>query len=226
MRYLVKEIPLDERPREKAIKHGVQSLSNIELLAVLIRTGYQGNSSLTIAESILKKSQGINTLSRLTCSELQQVKGIKTAKAVELLACFELSKRMAYGETLNKNIIENPESLIKWLNLELGNLVQENFLAVFLNVKNHILGYKILFKGTVDSSIVHPREVFKEALVYSSSRIMIVHNHPSRDLEPSIADIELTSQLCQCGEMMGIYILDHLIVSNTGYFSFKAKGLL
>lgn len=226
MKYLVREIPVDERPREKAIKHGVNSLSNMELLAILIRTGYQGNSSLVIAENILKKSQGINTLSRLTSHELQEIKGIKAVKAVELLACFELSKRMAYGETLNKNVIENPESLIKWLNLELGNLVQENFLVVFLNVKNHILGYRILFKGTVDSSLVHPREIFKEALYYSSSRIMIVHNHPSSVLEPSVADIELTSQLCQCGEMMGIHILDHLIVSNTGFFSFKATGLL
>lgn len=223
---LVKEMPSDERPREKAEKFGIECLSNVELLALLIRSGVEGVSSLEIASQVLKKSQGLTFLSRLNKQELCQIKGIKTTKAIVLMACFELAKRVTCCESLNHDVMENPTALVQWLKLELGNQQQENFLVVYLNVKNHIIGSKIVFKGTVDSSVVHPREIFKEAVLKSASRMIIVHNHPSTDVLPSQADIALTQKLIECGELMGIEVLDHLIVSNSSFLSFKAQGLL
>ncbi len=223
---LVKEIPLEERPREKAQKYGIKSLSNTELLAILIRTGYEGSSSLCIAEALLKKANGLIDLPRLTMYDLSLIKGIKKVKALEILSCIELARRISYEETCKRDVITDPSKLLLWLKNEIGSELQENFLVVYLNVKNHIINYRILFKGTIDSSLVHPREIFKEAVIQSSSRILIVHNHPSSDLEPSMADIELTHQLVECGEMMGIPVMDHIIVSAQNYFSFKAKGLL
>ncbi len=223
---IVAEIPQEERPREKAKKYGIQVLSNIELLAILLRHGYQGNSSLRIAENILKKTNGISGLARIGIKDLTSVKGVKDVKAIEILACFELAKRINHENTFQKDVIKEPRHLVEWLKNEIGNLTQENFLVVYLNVKNHILGHRILFKGTVDRSLVHPREVFKEALLFSSSKMMLVHNHPSGDLTPSEADLLLTNQLCDCAEMMGMAILDHLIVSGVDFFSFKGNGLI
>lgn len=223
---LVKEMPVEERPREKAELYGIKSLSNVELLAILIRSGYEGTSSLQIAENLIRKSNGLSFLSRLSLQDLFEIKGIKKVKALELLACFELSKRMAFCEAMNRDIMDNPNALIHWLRLELGNETQERFLVVYLNVKNHILSYDILFTGTVDSSLVHPREIFKEACLKSASRIILVHNHPSTDLKPSSADIELTKKLVDGSEVIGIEVLDHIIVSNQGFMSFRASGLL
>ncbi len=219
-------MPVEERPREKAKKYGITVLSDKELLAILLRHGYHGHSSLSIAEEILKKARGIENLSRLSIQDLKEVKGVKEVKAIEILACFELSKRMHYERLFEKDVIKEPSDLITWLMKELGTLEQENFLVVYLNIKNHIQGHKILFKGTVDKSLVHPREIFKEALRLSSSRIMVVHNHPSGDCTPSNADISITKQLYDCGEMMGILLLDHLIVSSYTWFSFKGNGLI
>lgn len=223
---LVEEIPVEERPREKAKKYGVQILSNVELLAIILRHGYQGKSSLSIASEIIKKANGIAQLSSLSLKDLKSIKGVKDVKGIEILACFELAKRIHYEKGLRKDVVTDPGSLIEWLKSELGDQSQENFLVVYLNVKNHIQGYRILFKGTADRSLVHPREVFKEALLFSSSKMMIVHNHPSGDLTPSEADIAMTNQLCDAANVMGMSILDHLIISRTDFFSFKANGLL
>lgn len=223
---LVREIPFDERPREKAMSFGVKTLTNVELLAILIRNGYQGYSSLKIAEELLKKANGIGGLTKLSNHELTSIKGIKKIKALELVACIELARRISYEDVKKKDVIKDPSNLIEWLKNEIGSETQENFLVVYLNVKNHVITYRILFKGTLDCSLVHPREIFKEALLHSSSKILLVHNHPSSDIEPSIADIEMTQQIVECGDMMGIIVLDHIIVSNHSHLSFRAKGLL
>lgn len=223
---IVAEIPKEERPREKANRYGIKVLSNVELLAILLRHGYRGNSSLSVAEDVLRKANGIGGLSQLTDQDLMSVKGIKTVKATEILACFELARRMSYEKGLNRDVVKDPSHLVKWLRQEIGILEQENFLVVFLNVKNHILNYKVIFKGTVDRSLVHPREIFKEALLVSASKLLLVHNHPSGDLTPSEADMELTIQLGQCAEMMGMKVLDHLIVSRAEWLSFKEIGLI
>lgn len=226
MTYKVKEIPFEERPREKGIIFGVEILSNRELLAILIRSGYHGVSSLDLASELLVKSNGISNLKKMNLNDLMKIKGIKKAKAIELLACFELAGRMTYEETRNIDVILKPNDLVRWLNLKIGNEFQENFIVIYLNVKNHIIDYSILFKGTLDSSVVHPREIFKEAVIKSSSSIIIAHNHPSGILTPSLADVELTNKLNEIGIMMNIRLQDHVIVNNNSYFSFREQSLL
>ncbi|MBQ7890222.1 MAG: DNA repair protein RadC [Erysipelotrichaceae bacterium] len=221
---MIQNIPISERPREKALQHGVESLSNRELLAILIRHGTSGNSALDIADSLLK--DGLLALLNSSLSDLTNIKGIKQVKALELLAWFELSQRIAYEKMIESDSLSNPDAIVHWCRLKLGSLSQENFLVIFLNVRNKVLGYKVLFTGTVDSAIVHPREVFKEAINASSSKILLVHNHPSGHLEPSPQDLMITDNLCSAGKMMKIPVVDHLIVSNTDYFSFKEHGIL
>ena len=223
---IVKDMPITERPREKALKYGVESLSNRELLAILIRNGYQGYSSLNIAEDILNLSNGIGNLDKIQINDLLKIKGVKHAKALEILTCIELSKRMAYEESLNTNVINQPNKLIKWLNREIGGSQQEQFMVVYLNIKNIIISYRILFKGTIDSSIIHPREIFKEALLLSSSRILLVHNHPSGDVTPSEADIQSTLKIIDAGKLMGVKVIDHIIVSSNRYFSFANAEII
>ncbi len=221
---IVKEMPENERPREKALKYGIQSLSNRELLAILIRTGYQGNSSLKIADNILWTCNGVGNLSKMNINDFLNIKGIKKVKAIELLSCIEIARRIAYEESLDVDVIENPTNLINWLNREIGSDLQENFLVVYLDIKNRIITHRILFKGTLDQSLVSPREIFKEALLLSSSRIMLVHNHPSGETTPSEADILITQRIVDAGKLMGVSVLDHIIVGSNKYFSFmKAK---
>lgn len=219
-------MPAAERPREKALRTGIESLSSRELLAVLLRSGVCGSSSLMIADQILMKAGGVSGLPAMTLKQLMAIKGINKVKSLEILACFELARRIALEKSLEQDIVENPEQLISWLKQEIGAKQQEHFLAVYLDAKNHILEYRILFKGTLDASLVHPREVFKEALLVSACRILVIHNHPSQDLTPSRADQRMTQRLKQAGELVGIELLDHLIVSSTDYFSFRAHGLL
>lgn len=221
---MMKQLPVSERPREKALRYGVDSLSNRELLALLIRHGTAGYSALDIADELLK--EGLQRLPQLKLNELMDVKGIKQVKALELLSWFELSRRIASEKIMNRDVIKDPDSLIQWCMLKLGSLQQEHFLAVFLNVHNEVISYKILFTGTVDMSVVHPREIFKEAVNVSCSKLLVVHNHPTGHLEPSIADLQMTENLCNAGSLMKIPVVDHLIVSSTEYFSFREHGIL
>lgn len=223
---IVKEMPISERPREKALKYGISSLSNRELLALIIRNGYNGKSSLLIGEEILVMSNGIGNLSRLRINDLLNIKGIKKVKALELLACIEISKRIAYEECLDTNVIENPSKMIDWLNKEIGFDKQENFVVVYLDVKNKIITYKTLFVGTIDKSVVHPREIFKEALLVSSSKVLLIHNHPSGDVTPSDADISVTLKIKEAGKLVGIAVLDHIIVGNNRHFSFAHAKII
>jgi len=212
-----------DRPREKLRQFGSKALSTTELLAILLRSGMQGKSALDLASELLQLSKGINGLSTLDYGMLMEIKGIKQAKACELMALVELSRRMAEEHALEVDIIDHPQSLITWLKKEMGSLQQEQFLVVFLNTKNHIIGYKVLFLGGLDRSIVHPREVYKQALKYSAARIIAVHNHPSGDVSPSENDHIVTRVLEEAGLTMGIPLLDHIIVSDRAYYSIRQK---
>ena len=213
------------KPREKAQMYGFQSLSNQELLAILIRTGYKGSSALHVAQDILDRFLLIE-LPSLDLSQILQIKGIKEAKGLELLASFELSKRISYQQVLDKNVVDTPDVLLKWLKSEIGFCHQEHFLVTFLNTKNHIISYRTIFIGTLDTSIVHPREIFKAAIQLSASKIICVHNHPSSDSKPSNKDVELTKMLQEAGALVGIPLLDHIIIGQNSFFSFKANQLI
>lgn len=223
---LFKDIPLNQRPREKAKLHGLSSLSDIELLALIIRSGSKEADVYHIASSLLQKSQGMSGLPRLTLYQCMQIKGIKEAKALELLGVFELVKRVLRNEVNEINVVDHPSQLVKWLMGELMDKTQEHFLVVYLNVQNKIISYKTLFIGTLDRSIIHPREIFKEAVALSAAKIIAVHNHPSGSLKASPQDIEVTNVLVEAGNMMGIPLLDHIIVTNNGYTSLRQKLLV
>ena len=220
----MKQIPITERPREKALMHGIDSLSNRELLALLIRSGTANHSAFEIADDLLK--EGLAAFSRMNFSDLCSIDGISKVKALEILAWNQLAHRISYEKLQDKDVLSDPESLIQWCKLKLGSLQQEHFLVIFLDSRNAVQGYKDLFTGTLNSSLVHPREVFKEALNVSCSKILVVHNHPSGHLEPSAADFMVTENLVKSGKMMRIPVLDHLIVSGSDYFSFYEHGLL
>jgi len=217
----IKETRLCDRPREKLKAFGVKALNDAELLAILLRSGTQGKSALELAHELLKLSGSINNLTGLDGSTLESIKGIKQAKSAEILALCEISRRMTYQATMAVDVIDQPSSLVNWLKKELGSAQQEQFMVVFLNTKNHIIGYKILYMGGLDRSIVHPREVYKEALRVSAARIIAVHNHPSGDVSPSENDRLVTKVLEEAGDTMGIPLLDHLIVSHYGYTSLR-----
>jgi DNA repair protein RadC len=214
-------IPLDQRPREKLITVGPSALSPSELLAVVLGSGTNGVSALDLAAQILDLAGDLHHLPNLEWNQLTSLKGIKSAKAAEIMAVVELSRRMALLQSREINVIDQPLTLVDWLRKELGSIPQEYFMVVFLNTKNHVIGHKVLFKGGLDRSIVHPRDVYREALKVSAARIIAVHNHPSGDVTPSDNDHWVTEVLSQAGETMGIPLLDHLIVSSSGYTSLK-----
>lgn len=219
----IKEIPKTLRPREKASQNGIGSLSDRELLALFIRQGIKNYSALQVADEILCLSGGFSGLNRLTQDELIKVPGISHIKALEVLALVEVSKRMVKPKYNDLIQIDRPNTLISWLNLELGYKRQEYFLAIYLDKQNRLIAHSILFKGTLDRSVVHPREIFKEAVKQSASRIILVHNHPSGSLNPSASDLKTTEILVDAGHMMGVFILDHLIVSEGNYTSIREK---
>ena len=223
---VLRELPQSEMPREKAERYGITSLSSRELIALLIRTGSPDMSVLETADEILKEADGVQGLPRMTLQSLCGIRGIRTAKALQLLAGIELSRRI-YREKAHEGItVDHPRTLIRWLQSEIGTEEQENFLVIYLNTANRILGYRILFKGTVNASGVYPREIFKEAYMCGSTGIILVHNHPAGTLTPSFADRIITDKLERIGTMMEVKVLDHIIVAPNGYYSFREAGIL
>lgn len=214
----VREMPEEARPREKALTYGLQSLLDYELVAIILRSGYQGVSALNLAQKVLKEYP-LNRISNITIDELVKIKGIKQAKALELLVCFELSKRVNLYIGKNQNVINNPNALFDFIKSEIGSLSNEQFLVVLLNTKNAVIKYKIMFIGTVDVTVVHPRDIFKFAIENNATRIICAHNHPSGDITPSKQDIDITQVISKTGDMVGIPLLDHIIVSNSEVYS-------
>lgn len=214
----IREIPVHSRPREKALSLGLESLSDQELLAIVLRSGYQGKSALALAYEVLNMYP-LNKINNVSINDLMNIKGIKEAKALDLLACFELSKRVNLFIGKTSSVIKNPNSLYDFIKSEIGSLDNEHFLVVCLNTKNVIIDYKILFIGTVDMAVVHPRDIFKYAISHNATSIICAHNHPSSDVRPSKQDIHITKILKEAGELVGIKLLDHVIVSSSEVYS-------
>ena len=206
-------------PREKLIEFGAQALSDVELLALILKTGTRKIPVLDLAQTLFDEGKDLLGISTLSYQQLIQIPGVKRAKASELLALVELSKRMAKAQSLDVDVIDQPQRLIHWLRQEIGAMDQEQFCVIFLNTKNHVLGHRILFRGGLDRSIVHPREIFKHALALSAAKIIVAHNHPSGDVSPSNNDFQVTQVLEEAGVTMGIPLLDHIIISKNGYTS-------
>lgn len=222
----VKEMHVAERPREKALDKGIEVLSNRELIAVLLRTGTKCCSALELADEILHSFENLGDMGKASIHDLIRIKGVKSAKAIELQAGFELGRRIAYEKVKHRISIQQPEDIFDWLNQLIGFEKQEHFIVLFLNQKNQIVTYKDLFIGTLTSASVHPREIFREAMHLQCAKLVCVHNHPSGDCEPSHADIELTKRIVECGRMVAIPLLDHIIVGKNSYTSFRQKRLI
>lgn len=224
--FMIRDLPLEERPRERLLLEGAAFLSNAELLAIILRTGTKQQSALSLAQMILQKTQGIKLLNEITIEELMSIHGVGKSKAIQILASIELGKRIAKAKHQKFDAILSPSDCVSYLSAEMKHLTQEHFVVLFLDTKNFIIGKKTIFIGSLNKAIVHPREVFKEAIKRSSAAIICAHNHPSGDPMPSQQDIQLTHRLYEAGELMGIKVLDHLIIGDDQFTSLKEKGYL
>jgi len=226
----IKDLPVNERPYEKLEKYGAEMLSDAELLAIIIRTGTKNETSVSLAQRILSKDEegkGIAALHDFSLEQLRLVSGIGTVKAIQIKAVMELSKRIASTFSNNGRItIKSSNDVSKLLMEDMRHLKKEIFKAVLLNTKNHLIKQINISVGSLNASIVHPREVFSEAVKVGCSAIIFVHNHPSGDPDPSIEDIETTRKLAEAGEILGIKVLDHIIIGNGIYVSLKEKGIV
>ncbi len=221
----IKDLPVLERPRERLLINGVNNLSNEELLAIILKTGSRGESSKIIASNILSYIKNINDLRSITIKELTSIKGIGKAKACDIQAAIELGKRIYSNNIVINNIkFNNPDIIFEYYKDKLQDKKQECFYAVYLDASKKIIEDKLLFIGTVNQSIVHPRNIFKEACILDASCIICVHNHPSNNVVPSKEDINLTNNLIEIGKIFGIPIIDHIIVGPTKYYSFFENG--
>jgi DNA repair protein RadC len=218
----IKDLPKFDRPREKLVKYGVSKLSNSELLAILLRTGKNGKNAIELATEILQKFNSKN-ITDTTIDEITKIKGLGTAKACEIVACFELGKRLLKEKKSNLYIL--PVDVFNELK-EIRNHKKEHLYVFFLNSRNQEIEKELVSVGTLDTTSAHPREVFESAIKHSASQIIIAHNHPSGDFTPSSADVTLTERFVKAGEILGIELTDHVIVSSKGYFSFRQSGLI
>lgn len=181
---------------------------------------------MNIAQELLAKFGNIKAISQATLEELSQIKGIGLAKAAQIKACFELGKRQELELELEDIDVKNPQSVVKALQAKIKDKAKEHFKLILLNTRNKIIGISTVSIGTLDSSLVHPREVFKEAIAHNAYSVILAHNHPSGDPEPSEDDITITRRLIEAGKILGIEVTDHIIISKNGFFSFKEKGLI
>lgn len=221
----IKDIPIEERPRERLIKYGVENLSNEELLSILIGNGTKGKSAKDLSLMILNKIKEIDNNDLLNYQFLSTIKGLGTAKTCTILAAVEFGKRMNMKcSSLNSVVINNADIVFNYFKDLFLNKKQEYFYCLYLDSKKTIIKNKLLFIGTLNKSLVHPREVFKEAYLLSASSIICVHNHPSGSINPSRDDIDITNQLSSIGYLMGIKLVDHLIIGNDNYYSFLEAG--
>ncbi|MBT2290503.1 DNA repair protein RadC [Paenibacillus albidus] len=224
--FMLRDLPHEERPRERMMHYGAESLSQAELLAILLRTGTRRESAIHIAQRMLKQIGSLRGLADLSIEELTGIKGIGPAKAVQLKAGIELGRRMANSRLNEPVTIRSPQDAAEILTEQLRYLQKEHFVCLFLNTKNHVLAQETLSMGSLNASIVHPREVFRAAIKCSSASIICAHNHPSGDPTPSPEDIALTKRLQQAGEIIGIDVLDHLIIGDSSFVSLKEKGYM
>lgn len=225
-RFTIKELPEEERPREKLLKYGAESLSDAELLAIIIRIGNKERTAVELSQDILHYFGGLRALNYLSIRELTQIKGLGPAKAIQLKAVVELSKRLASLSREAREVIKSPQDVAQLLMPELRFLTQEVFKLVLLDIKNQVIAMPMVSKGGLSSSIVHPREVFKEAIKHSSAAIILVHNHPSGIPEPSRDDISITKRLVDSGKIIGIDVLDHIIIGDGIFTSMKEEGII
>lgn len=219
-----KSIPESDKPRERLYNYGSENLSNEELISIILKTGMKGYSVKEVSLKLLEYLGDISKLKDIGLSSLTNIDGIGKVKAIELKAAIELGRRVYESSNEKKIKLNNALTIFDYFKNILGDKKQEYFYAVYLDTKGNYLGKKCLFIGTINNSVVHPREIFKEAYLLSANGIICIHNHPSGDVTPSKEDILLTLRIKEIGMIHGINLLDHVIIGNNSYYSFYDNG--
>ncbi|MGB9792484.1 MAG: RadC family protein [Thermacetogeniaceae bacterium] len=222
----IKSLPEELRPRERMRAAGPEALSAAELLAIILRTGSAEESALELANKILSDPRGLRYLAEASLEDLCSLKGVGLAKAAQIKAAVELGKRLACMGPGFRPVIRNPQEVCTLVMEEMCYLDREHFRVVMLNTKNRVLAVETISIGSLNSSLVHPREVFKKAVQRSAAAVILVHNHPSGDPSPSSEDVEITRRLCEAGRIIGIDVLDHIIIGDHVFISLKEKGYI
>jgi len=223
MKRKIKDFPESERPRERLLKQGVSSLSDSELLAVILRTGTYRENVIELARELLRKFN-LKTLSRANISKLQKMFGIGEAKACQIAACFELGRRLFSFKEEKKQRIDKPKDVFRLLSSKLNGLKQEQLIGIYLNSRRKIIKEEVIFSGSLNENIINSREIFSIAINEGAAALILVHNHPSGDPKPSSEDIKITKEIKEAGKLLDIQLLDHIIIGEKNYFSMKEKG--
>jgi len=221
---VIRDLPVTERPRERLEQFGPEALSNAELLAILLRVGSRGESAVRLGERLLSQFSGLAGVASARLPQLSAIPGIGLAKAAQVKAAFELGKRLAASVDGPKAVVRNAGDAAALLMEELRHRAQECLAAVFLDTKNQVICIRVLTMGTLTGSPAHPREVFREALLHRSAKLIVCHNHPSGDPTPSKDDVALTARLVEAGDLIGVPLLDHIIIGDGRYVSLKEAG--
>ncbi len=225
--FTVHDLPKPERPRERLQRLGPDALSSQELLALIIGRGVPKKSVMTIAQELLTRFGNVKAIGDATLEDLTQIKGIGIAKAVQIKACFELGKRKDLEPEDHAHYdIRNPEAVVKAVRASIKDKAKEHFKLILLNNRNRIICTSTISIGTLNTSLVHPREVFKDAMLHSAASVVLAHNHPSGDPEPSDDDLKITKKLVESGKILGIEVIDHIIIGKNGFYSFREKALI
>ncbi len=228
MTVMVRDLPKEERPREKLIQRGAASLSDTELLAILLRTGTSSVSVLHLAEEVLAKYQdkGLVSIMNISPQEIASIHGVGLAKAATIVAAVELGRRLSTRAAQKLEKIEGPEDVARYASPLLRFEQKEHFLVMLLDVRNRVLAMPTISIGSLTASVAHPREIFREAIRHSAANMILIHNHPSGDPTPSREDVQITKQMMKAGELMGIPVLDHVIIAGDGFLSLKEADCL
>ena len=222
----IKDLPEQERPRERLMQYGPRSLSNADLLAIILRTGTTKASAIRLAENLLAKFGSLKGLATADPEDISKMDGVGSAKVAQICAAMELGKRLAAFMEESKPTIRGPEDVAQILMPELRHQTQEHFRALYLDAKNRVLRITSVFVGTLDASTVHPREVFRDAVTLAAAGVIVAHNHPSGDPSPSPEDLAVTRRLHGAGKVVGIDLLDHVIIGDGRWISLKERGML
>ena len=222
----IKEMPINERPRERFLKYSSDVIQTHELIAIIMRTGSKNESVLDLSKRVFYQYDDLRELSNASITDLMKINGIGESKAISLKAAFELGRRAHMMNFQKKVRLISPEKIYQYLKDQLELKTQEHLIGLYLNTKGELIKKKTLFIGSLNSSVIHPREIFKYAVIHSAASIVIVHNHPSGDPTPSQNDIDVTKIVHRNSLMMDILLMDHIIIGRDRYFSFKEKGII
>ncbi len=219
-------IPTEGRPRERMEDYGPKALADHELLAILLRTGTREKNVVHLAQDVLNALESLYEFKHVSMNELMEIPGIGRVKAIEILAAVEFGRRIAQASQVKEGTVISSSWVGNYLVKEMSSLTQEHVVALYLNTKNDIIKKETIFIGSLNTSVAHPREIFKGAVRYSAARIILAHNHPSGNTEPSEADFSFTRRVVDAGEMIGIEVIDHIIVGEDDYLSLREHGLM